>query len=125
MCRSPIKILVVDDEEFVRENLKAFFEDEGYEVTSFGKGEDAVNFLKHEHMDLGIIDIGLPGINGDVTIIKSHKIQPEMKFIIYTGSIRYGKIPKELSDIGISKNNIFHKTTMDMNVLSAAIDTMI
>ena len=120
----PIRLLIVDDEPMVRENLEAYFEDEGFAVTSFENGEQAVEYLKNENMDIGIIDLRLPGIDGDVTILKSHKIQPGMKFIIYTGSTSYNSLPDELIKLGMSLKNIYHKTTMDMGELAKGINTI-
>jgi len=125
VSNNPLKILIVDDEVMVRENLEAYFEDEGYEVRTFETGEDAVKFLKNEHMDVGIIDLRLPGIDGDTTIVKSHNIQPDMKFIIYTGSTSYNSVPDELIQLGMTMKNIYHKTTMDMTILADGVNSII
>ena len=124
VSNSPIKVVIVDDEKMVRENLEAYFEDEGYCVISFQSGEDAIEFLKEEPVDIGIIDLRLPGINGGTTILKSHSIQPKMKFIIYTGSTSYNTLPDELIKLGMSLNNVYHKTTMDMGVLVDGINSL-
>ena len=108
----------------VRENLVAYFEDEGCDVTSFMTGEEAVEFLRNEQMDVAIVDLRLPGIDGDTTILKSHTIQPAMKFIIYTGSISYNTLPDELISLGMSLKNIYHKTTMDMGILADGINNI-
>jgi len=120
----PIKVLIVDDEPMVRDNLEAYFEDEGFLVRAFKTGEDAIEFLKEENMDIGIIDLRLPGIDGDATILKSHSIQPNMKFMIYTGSTSYKTLPDELIQLGMSLKDVYHKTTMDMGVLTNGINTV-
>lgn len=124
VSNAPIKVLIVDDESMVRENLEAYFEDEGYQVSTFKTGEDAIEFLKEENMDIGIIDLRLPGIDGDTTILRSHSIQPNMKFIIYTGSTSYNTLPDELIKVGMTPKDVYYKTTMDMDVLADGINTI-
>lgn len=120
----PIKLLIVDDEPMVRDNLEAYFEDEGYIVKGFETGEDALEYLKKEGADVAIVDLRLPGIDGDVTIMKSLNIHPHMKFIIYTGSTSYDSLPDELIKLGMTLKNIYHKTTMNMDELAKGISNI-
>lgn len=57
-------VLVVDDEEGIRESLSGIFEDEGYEVITAETGEEALRVLKSNLVDLIFLDIWLPGRDG-------------------------------------------------------------
>jgi two-component system, OmpR family, alkaline phosphatase synthesis response regulator PhoP len=57
-------LLVVEDEESLREALKLNLELEGYEVTTADNGPAAVKTVKNEYFDLVILDIMLPEMDG-------------------------------------------------------------
>jgi len=57
-------VLVVDDEEGIRQSLTDVLQDEGYRVTSVDAGESALELLRHQHYDVVLLDIWLPGIDG-------------------------------------------------------------
>ena len=58
------KILVVDDEEDIRELVRAYLEKEGYLVFGAGDGVKAVSTARSINPDIIILDIMLPGMNG-------------------------------------------------------------
>lgn len=58
------KILVVDDEKEIRELLKIYFINEGYEVILTSNGEEALNVLEEIDIKLIVLDIMMPGIDG-------------------------------------------------------------
>jgi DNA-binding NtrC family response regulator len=58
------RILVIDDEESIRDLLKDFLESRGYEVTTTGDGESGLSMLKEERFDLYLLDLMMPGISG-------------------------------------------------------------
>jgi putative two-component system response regulator len=58
------RILIVDDEDFVRELLSRWFLDEGYEVGVTASAEGALDSLGLDSYQLVILDIGLPGMTG-------------------------------------------------------------
>lgn len=64
-----MRILVVDDEQMVRENLVDYLEDEGLDVISVGSAEEALNLMKTEHADIAIVDMRLPVMHGNDLII--------------------------------------------------------
>jgi DNA-binding NtrC family response regulator len=124
MISSTIRVLVVDDEEMILINLVAFLEDEGFSVLSTKSGEEALELLASETVDIAIIDIRLPQMDGDTLIIKAHELQPEMKFLVYTGSVNY-TLPKTLMNLGISEEQVFKKPLDDIGVLVQAIHQLI
>lgn len=58
------RILVVDDETEIRDVLRLYLEKEGYEVVEAADGMEALRLLKQEKIDLAILDIMMPGLDG-------------------------------------------------------------
>jgi two-component system nitrogen regulation response regulator NtrX len=57
-------ILIVDDEEGIRQSLGSVLRDEGYRVEAVASGEDCLNFLARKKCDVVLLDIWLPGMDG-------------------------------------------------------------
>ncbi len=124
MTSSVIKIIIVDDEEIIRNNLSAFLLDEGFEVITTASGEEALTIIHNKSVDIGIVDMRLPGIDGNMLILKAHQIIPTMKFLIHTGSVNY-KLPISFVKLGITKDHVFIKPVEDMSIISEAISNLI
>ena len=122
--KEPINVLILDDEELYRMNISDFVEDEGYTVFVAGSGEEALELVKKQHLDLALVDMRLPGIDGNTFITRANKIQANLRFIIHTGSTSYF-IPEELKDIGITKQQIFLKPLHDFEALAQTIEKII
>ncbi len=58
------EILVVDDEVGIRESLTGILEDEGYDVSAVGSGEEALRRVEETPPDVVLLDVWLPGIDG-------------------------------------------------------------
>ncbi len=59
-----MRILLVEDEEPIREVLKLNLEMEGYEVVESKDGKNALKYIQQQHFDLLILDVMLPEMNG-------------------------------------------------------------
>lgn len=118
-----MRILVVDDEFMVRENLVDYLEDEDIDVLSVGSAEEALDLMQHETADIAIVDMRLPVMHGNDLILKLKKMHPEMDFIIHTGSVDYS-VPPEIRDLGITSANVLLKPVADMGVFIEKIKTL-
>ncbi len=78
-------VLIVDDEEGIRETLSGIFQDEGYDVISAGSGEEALKILKEQSPDLVLLDVWLSGIDGVETLQEIKKTNPELPVVIISG----------------------------------------
>lgn len=78
-------VLVVDDEEGIRDSLSGIFEDEGYTVLSSNSGEEALKILKEQTPDLVLLDVWLPGIDGMKTLKEIKELKPELPVIMISG----------------------------------------
>lgn len=59
-----VKILVVDDEVHIRELIKFYLNKEGYEIREAGNGEQALEIVENEFVDLAIVDVMMPIMDG-------------------------------------------------------------
>ena len=79
-----MRILIVDDEEVLRDVLDVVLRREGFDVISASSGEEALNLLDTEEVDLMILDIMLPGISGIDTLRSVRISSPDLPVIIIT-----------------------------------------
>ncbi|CCO25428.1 response regulator [Maridesulfovibrio hydrothermalis] len=118
-----MRILVVDDEQMVRENLVDYLEDEGLDVISVGSAEEALKLMKTEKADIAIVDMRLPVMHGNDLIIHLKAQHPDMDFIIHTGSVDYA-VPPDVKAYGISSDNVLLKPVADMDLFIQKIRTL-
>ena len=78
------RILVVDDEEIVRESLGGWLEKDGYAVASSPDGRSAVERLKAEKWDVLLVDLKMPGMDGLQVLDEARKLQPEATAVMMT-----------------------------------------
>ena len=78
-------ILVVDDEQSIRDLCREILQDEGYKITVAVDGEDALEKLKDDYFDLFLIDYMMPRMDGFELMLKIKKRQPLSVIIITTG----------------------------------------
>lgn len=79
-----MRILVVEDEPTLRDQLRKQLESKGYSVDAAEDGENGL-FLGREYpMDLAVIDLGLPGISGIELIRELRKLQRDFPILILT-----------------------------------------
>ena len=120
MTDSPKHFLILDDEESIRQSIAAYMEDEGYIVFQAASGEEALEIVKNNPVDEAVVDIRLPGIDGNTFMIEARKILPDIKYIIHTGSADYVPPPK-VKALGVTSAKVLIKPTSDLKVLSDAL----
>jgi len=78
-------ILIIDDEESIRESLKGILEDEGFRTISAENGEEGIALLREEIPELVLLDIWMPGMDGIETLRKIREVMPEQLVIMMSG----------------------------------------
>lgn len=111
-----MKVLVLDDDPMVRMNLLAYLEDEGLDVEGVESGEKALSLLEVMKPDAVLVDMRLPGMDGNEFIYRANLLMPGLRYIIHTGSTEYS-LPDELFRIGLSEEDILFKPLVDMGVI--------
>ncbi|RKY34306.1 MAG: sigma-54-dependent Fis family transcriptional regulator [Candidatus Omnitrophota bacterium] len=77
-------ILVIDDEQGMRKYLQRLLIQEGYQVILSPQGEKALEELKKERVDLALVDLKMPKVDGIEFLERAKAILPELPIIIMT-----------------------------------------
>ena len=86
------KILIVDDEKDILTFLDSMLTNEGFQVRSALRGDEAIEIFKSEPFDLVITDIRMPGMDGLEVMRQTKQIDEDMEIIILTGYAALEKI---------------------------------
>jgi len=78
------RILIVDDQEMMRDSLAATLAREGHEVVAAGDGPVAVNKLQTSRFDLLITDLKMPRMTGIELLAEAKKLRPDMPVVLMT-----------------------------------------
>ena len=79
------RILVVDDEQIVRDSCQRALTDAGYTVHTVGSGRDALKACRDEPVDVMLTDLRMPDMDGFEVIRAVRKEFPEVRVVIITG----------------------------------------
>jgi DNA-binding NtrC family response regulator len=94
------KILLIDDDEWIRDSLSLFFKNEGCHLLAIETAEEALNLLKKQSYEIIITDYRLPGMDGLEFFKKIQNSHPRVVKILVTA---YGskEVMSEATKIGI------------------------
>ena len=79
-----MKILIIDDDEWIRDSLKIFFEAEGCHVVVLETAEEGLAELKYQAYDLIIVDYKLPGLDGIEFLKRIHDEHSDAMKVLIT-----------------------------------------
>ncbi|HXI02983.1 MAG TPA: response regulator [Candidatus Saccharimonadales bacterium] len=79
------RILVVDDEEYVRDLLVEFLQKRGYEAEGAESGAQALILARERPPQAILLDISMPGMNGITTLEKLREEHPDSSVIMISG----------------------------------------
>jgi cyclic di-GMP phosphodiesterase len=80
----PVTILVVDDEESIRNALRKFLTQQGYEVLTAGTGEEALDGLRRHKVTGMLLDVNLPGLSGIELVPQIMELEPQLALLMLT-----------------------------------------
>lgn len=110
------RILIVDDEEVVRESLQEILVQEGYEIELAESGEMALNAVSTTEYDLLLLDIRMPGISGIDVLRQVNLLSPDTKVIILTA---HGTIETAIEALRHGAHDYILKPVNAQNILSS------
>jgi DNA-binding response OmpR family regulator len=109
-------ILVVDDESIARQSLSDILRLEGYNVTPIANGELAVEHIRRYSVDLILLDLKMPGMNGlDVVQVVS-QISPDTEIILLTA---YGSMESAVEALRQRVHDYLLKPASPMQMLDS------
>jgi two-component system, NtrC family, response regulator AtoC len=79
-----VRVLVVDDEEIVRESLSGWLEKDGYSVETAPDGRSALDRIQAEPWSIVLLDLKMPGMDGMQVLEETRKIRPDGVVVIMT-----------------------------------------
>jgi len=113
-------ILIVDDEEDVRKSLQRLFARTHYRLFFAATGEEALATLAKHSVDIMLLDLKMPGMNGMTVMREALATWPVLKVIILTG---HGGVREAVSSIKLGATDFFEKSA-PTEMLSLKIDQL-
>jgi two-component system response regulator HydG len=95
-----MKILLIDDDEWIRDSLGLYFEGEGCHLLALETAEEGIDALKEKNYDIIMVDYRLPGMDGLEFLRRIQKTQPNALKVLITAYKSEG-VAAELLKIGI------------------------
>ena len=115
MTDSALTVLLVDDNEMIRDCVTAYLEDEGFTVYSYATAEEALELIAAINTSVCISDMRLPGMHGEEFILKAQSNSPLTRYLLHTGMLY--TLSDELRAIGMTDGDIFLKPLHDLSKL--------
>ncbi len=113
-----IKILTIDDEPYIRESIKSFLEDFGFDVIEAGDGRHGLRLFESQRPDLVLCDLRMPEMDGLEVLEAVTKSSPETPIIVVSGA---GNILDTVEALRLGAWDYIIKPIQDMNVLYHAV----
>ncbi len=113
LADAPISVLVVDDEEPIRNALKKFLNQQGYDVVTAASGDEALRVLQRQKFSVVLLDVRMPGKSGIDLVPQVLELEPSLAVLMLTavndattaalcmqrGAMDYLTKPIDLSDL--------------------------
>jgi CheY-like chemotaxis protein len=113
-----VKILIVDDEQFVRDLLEKVLKRRGHEVTAAADADQALAALETSTFDLLLTDVVMPGMDGFDLLRRVKSAWPDIKVIVLTGYAR----KQSISDFLLYGADDYLSKPFQVHELVAAVD---
>ena len=79
------RVLVVEDEEDVRETIVEVLAVEGYDVAGAVDGESALAWVRHSPVDLVTLDLRMPGMDSKEALAELRRLSPTTQIVVVSG----------------------------------------
>src|SRR6476661_9898735 len=84
--RSSIRILVIDDDRTLREGCASLLQVEGYNVTTSGRGDEAIEMLRRSQYDIVLCDLCMTPVSGVEILKAALEVRPDTIVVMMTGN---------------------------------------
>lgn len=122
-AKDPFSVLVIEDDETIRSALKRIFEGEGYRVIAAADGTQLSQVLDDHPIDLILLDVGLPWINGYelAELMKAHQDLKNIPLIFVSGRTSEEDVKRGFA-VGADD---FIKKPFDIEKLKKSVHTLL
>ena len=114
-----ITVLLVDDDEMIRDCMTAYLEDEGFSVYCAASAEEALESVAAVCPAVCISDLRLPGMDGEQFINQAHAMCPVTGYLLHTGMPYL--LSDELRALGMTADDVLLKPIHDLSKLVGKI----
>ncbi|MBF0259380.1 MAG: hybrid sensor histidine kinase/response regulator [Desulfamplus sp.] len=117
--RTAVKILIIDDDDEIRESMKGFLEDYNYKVVDAENGLQGLEYFERESPDLVLCDLIMPEVDGIEVLRTIIKKAPDIPIIIVSGTFN---ISDTVEALKMGAWDYISKPLLDMTILLHSID---
>ena len=114
-------LLMVEDEELVREAMARVLRGAGYTVDETAAGQEAVKKLQETSYDLLLVDLRMPEMNGLDLLERCRRLDPQIATVVITG---YGTLENTIRALEIGVNGFLMKPVFPHQLLGAAKEVL-
>ncbi|HQL42706.1 MAG TPA: response regulator, partial [Spirochaetota bacterium] len=115
-------VLVVDDEESIRDILSRYLQLKGYAVLTAGNGHSAMDILQSQPVDLVLTDLNMPNVNGRELLKRMAEKFPDIPKIVLSG---YGSNEDMLVALKSGAYDFIQKPLTDFGILDKSVERAI
>jgi DNA-binding NtrC family response regulator len=107
-----MKLMLVDDEERLLSSIARLLSKKGIDVVTATSGAEAIEKLKHQTIHVVILDVKMPGMDGNETLVEIKRLFPMVEVIMLTGhatvesavdGLKFGATDYLMKPIGIDE----------------------
>ncbi|WP_319764333.1 HD domain-containing phosphohydrolase [Maridesulfovibrio sp.] len=114
MDNSELTILVIDDEDFVRETISDYLSDSGFNTIDARDGEEGIEIFKRENPDAILVDLNMPKVDGFGVIEQVTSDSPDTPIIVVSGA---GLIQDAIKAVRLGAWDFVTKPIVDLSIL--------
>jgi DNA-binding response OmpR family regulator len=100
------KILIVEDEEILRESYRLILSTEPYTIRVASDGKEALRLCEDERYDLILLDLMMPGMDGNTFLREYARVADMLPKIVILSNLSSGEELEKALDLGAHKNVI-------------------
>jgi len=109
-----IKVLIIDDDEAVRDSFRAHFEDSGYKAISASDGASGIKLFSLEKPDAVLLDLRMPEVNGFDVLAYIGRVSSDVPVVVVSGT---GQIKDVVEALRIGAWDYILKPVEDLSML--------
>ena len=119
-----LEILVVDDDELIRDLIAEWLAAEGYRTRTADNGETALRLLREHRSDLIITDLHMPKLGGKEAVARMRSAHPDVPVIAVSGHFRSGRHVTPEGVLALGARRALAKPFSRQDLLSAVWEVL-